>query len=373
MKTSAANIAHTIMTAYCSKSSVLLMGALLVSHAQAATQHVVESGETVKDISARYDITKTELIDANGAILGVSGVEKGQVLEIPDKDKRHNLHRIKSGDSLSSLAKQYNIDLTELARVNNLSPQSGLLIDTTLVIPVSKNSASPDVKLAAVKEAVTPPPITDISEDLTKTTAPVKVKAVKNVQAAEVTPVVPAKAPTIQPKTAPSVQVKTKPKPTSTPASTTAHDDSKNLNTKSEENHLVKYGETLAKIANKYQIDVNTLAQANDMKVSDTLYFGRSLTVPAVANKANNKATTTGKAASAAAPIVASKTTVPRKYKVQPGDTLTGIANKFKLDFRTIAKLSGIEYSAPLEIGQLLTLPGETVKKTSPNPYNKKL
>ncbi|TXD97963.1 LysM peptidoglycan-binding domain-containing protein [Psychrobacter frigidicola] len=342
MKISAANTINTAAAAYSLRSAVLLktgtallLGALLVSHAQAATQHVVKSGETLSNIAVRYDVSQTALIDANG--MKVTDIQIGQTLEIPDKDKRLNSYKVKAGDSLSSLAKKHSVDLTELARVNNISPQTKLLIDSTLVIPADITSTTPR------KEAKTAPVTAlKVSENKDKTAVTVQPKVVSIVKAE---PISPSQKPAVLSKAVPATVVVSS-------ASTTPN-DSKNTINNSGKNHIVKYGETLSKIAGLYKVEISDLAQVNDMKVSDTLYFGKSLVLPVVTTKANAKATTTVKAASSEAPI----TPAPTKYKVQSGDTLTGIANKFKVDFRTIAKLSGIEYSAPLKIGQLLTLP----------------
>ena len=120
------------------KSAPLLLGLLYISSpVQAATQHIVEVGDTLSTIASRYKVTQTSLIDANG--LMVINVKAGQLLNIPDKDQRHNLYKVQSGDSISSLSKKYKINSSELARVNNLNIQSRLLPDSTLIIPATSN------------------------------------------------------------------------------------------------------------------------------------------------------------------------------------------------------------------------------------------
>lgn len=122
------------------KTLPLLAGLLYISSpVQAATQHIVESGETLSNIASRYQVTQTALIDSNG--LMAINIQVGQILTIPDKDKRHNLHRVQSGDSLNSLSRKYKVASNELARANNLSMQSALLPNGTLIIP-AKNIRS---------------------------------------------------------------------------------------------------------------------------------------------------------------------------------------------------------------------------------------
>lgn len=315
MKKSAANIVYTVIKAYCLrgnmilKGSALLIGTLFVSQVQAATQHVVESGDTLSAIAIRYDVTQTKLIDANG--LQASYIRIGQVLTIPDKNKSQNLYKVKSGDSLSSLSKKYNIDINELARANNLSPQSDLFIDSTLIIPIRVTSTP-------IRNAVPSQPTRNL-----------KVSEKRN-------------RPTVNTKVDTSATVV--------------------RNRTGSTKHRIEYGDSLSKIAKQYQVDMCDLAQANDMKMTDTLYFGQYLTIPATSNKVGSTAASSRKVASA--PVSA-----PSRYVVQSGDTLMGVANKFNTDFIAIAKLSGISPYDFLAIGQTLTLPQNATVSPQTNPY----
>ena len=309
------------------KSSALLIGALLLNQAQAATQHVVEAGETINDIATRYSVSKTALIDANG--LQAIEVIAGQRLQVPDKDKSHNLHKVSATETLSTLSKKYNIDLTELARVNNVTPQSGLLVDSILVIPA--------IKTAAISEQEKLAPVASLSAIVGSD------KTVAN------GPTVPAST-TIAPTNVAPVATKVTPK-TVAPSMSVAADTSISKNSRT---HIVKYGESLSSIADLYKVTVSSLAQVNNMKVTDTLYFGRAVTLPSPENMSNIK--TSNKAATSQT----SKNAAPIKYKVKSGDTLIAIANKFKTDFMTISTLSGIEYYAPLKVDQILTIPSNS-------------
>lgn len=271
------------------KSGALLIGILLMSQTHAATQYVVESGDTLSAIAIDYGVTETNIIDANG--LEASYIRIGQVLIIPDKDQAHNLYRVKSGDSLSSLSKKYSIDINKLASANNLSTKSSLFIDSTLIIPIDKTSTSVRKK--------------DSSE------------VSKNLNISEL-----RKEPTVA-----KVSIK------QTEAT----------------RHRIEYGDTLSKIAKVYQVSIPDLAKANNMALSDTLYFGKYLTIPGSTPKNNISSTTVQKKE-----VVKSTT---NKYIVRRGDTLMGVANKFDTDFRAIAKLSGISPYDFLAIGQTLTLP----------------
>ncbi len=304
MKKSTANIVHTVIKTYGArgnlivKSSALLIGTLFVSQVQAATQHVVEAGDTLSAIAVRYKMTQTQLIDANG--LQATDIKIGQVLSIPDDNTSRNLYKVKLGDSLSSLSRKYNIDLNELARANNISPRSDLFIDSILVIPVR-----------GVPTTV-------------NNTAPSQPTRNLNISERRNTPIVSTKVDT---------------------ASTVVN------NRTGLTRHRIEYGDSLLKIARQYQVDMRDLAQANNMNITDTLYFGRYLTIPTTKSVVSTAASSRS-IASTPAPA-----SIPSRYIVQAGDTLMGVANRFNTDFTEIARLNGISPSAFLNIGQTLILP----------------
>lgn len=342
------------------KNTALLMGALLFNQVQAATQHVVEAGDTLTSIADHYQVSKTALIDTNG--LKVTSIAAGQILKIPSKESIHNLHKVELADSLTSLSKKYNVDLAELARINKLTPQSGLLIGSTIIIPNNKPIAVMPVKadeatdVSTIKEAALAPSLNGLKgSSHNGETVPISAATLTSTAAsATSTPASPAPSivrvsatSTPPPKTgvasADSIKTDSKKAGSNADGNNANRNVDKNPNTNKKVNtHIVKYGETLTTIAELYQLDVNQLVQANNMKVTDTLYFGRSLMLPANNNAEKN---------------VPSKTVTPIKYTVKAGDTLIGIATKYKTDFMTIANLSNIKHYLPLHVGQVLMVP----------------
>lgn len=284
------------------------VAALSMSLAEASTHHVVEAGETLSGIAAQYNLSTTMLIDANG--LQASHIRPGKVLNIPRPDAQHNIYRVVAGDSLTGLAKQHGLTVDALARANHMSPQSGLMIGSTLVIPVTKAKDKASAEVTEPSSATT--------------------KAVSNAKTVETT----AK------KSAPKPKASAQP-PAATPKQT----------------HRIEYGETLLSIANKYHINVMQLAAANDMSINDTLYFGRILNIPSDSTVP-------------AAPNAPISTPQPQvqTYTVKRGDTLMGIANRYQVSFLDIAAKSNISPYDALAIGQVLSLPSGARHVASSTP-----
>ena len=267
----------------------LLLTALVGSQVQAATQHVVSAGDTLSGIAVRYNVSQIALTDANN--LQVTDIKIGQTLNIPDKNKPHNLYKVEAGDSLSSISKKYNIALNDLAAVNKISPQAGLYIDSILIIPITgQGTAKQATATASAQSKPTKPAVTVASNDKNAT------------------------------------------------------------------RHRITYGDTLSKIARTYKVTLNDLAKANNMMLSDTLYFGRELIIPTADGKPVASSSSSS-SSSKNTPKTPKTVLNSNKYVVRSGDTLTGIANQFNISLTDIATLNNIEQYNLLTIGQVLTLP----------------
>ena len=107
--------------------------------------------------------------------------------------------------------------------------------------------------------------------------------------------------------------------------------------------HRVKSGESFWTIARKYGVSTRNLAKWNGMAPRDTLKIGKKLTIwtkkaNSIANKGDRK--------------------VVRKihYKVREGDSLSRIANKFKVSIAQLTKWNDINRQRYLKPGQALKL-----------------
>jgi len=128
--------------------------------------------------------------------------------------------------------------------------------------------------------------------------------------------------------------------------------------------HTVKYtvkkGETLSGIARKHHTSITKLRQANSLKKSDVLKFGKVLKVPTSTYTAKAKIPT-----------------VSTKHVIKRGDTLSGIARKHHTTVTKLRKANGLKKSSTIKIGKTLKVPQnkKTIKfaKVKKNISNKKL
>lgn len=118
-------------------SNTLVIGTTLLIPKQTqntGTTYTVKRGDTLYSIAQAFNISVDELKKANNLTSNVLSI--GQVLTIPKTNEKYITYTIKKGDTLYSIARNYNISVNELMRINNLST-SILTVGQTLVIPLN--------------------------------------------------------------------------------------------------------------------------------------------------------------------------------------------------------------------------------------------
>jgi LysM repeat protein/uncharacterized protein YvpB len=123
---------------------------------------------------------------------------------------------------------------------------------------------------------------------------------------------------------------------------------------------VVRAGDTLLKLARKYQVAWQDLVQANRMEYPYFIYPGQVLNLPPAASGAAVVTETSTLQATQATPVA---TAVPvatanpdNLYTVQRGDYLIDLARRFGLDWQTVAEINGIGYPYRLYPGQVIKL-----------------
>jgi peptidoglycan-N-acetylglucosamine deacetylase len=109
--------------------------------AQSGVYYTVQRGDTLYSIARRYGTTATAIANANG-IANINHIRVGQRLYIPGHstggtpwpvDSTHYV--VRAGDSLSVLARRFNTTVQAIARANGISNTSHIRVGQRLIVP----------------------------------------------------------------------------------------------------------------------------------------------------------------------------------------------------------------------------------------------
>jgi len=117
--------------------------------------------------------------------------------------------------------------------------------------------------------------------------------------------------------------------------------------------HIVKKGESLSAVAQKYRVSISAIQEANDLE--DTrLQIGQSLTIPKPSPEASNLSSPR----KGTPPSASQEGDIPGTHLVKSGDTLSAIAKRYRLTVQELQELNGLK-GTKLRIGQVLQLKQE--------------
>ncbi len=126
-----------------------------------------------------------------------------------------------------------------------------------------------------------------------------------------------------------------------------------------ETRYVVKKGDTLSKIAAKYSTTVAKIKSRNSLK-SDAIYVNQVLYIPS-----GTKASSTPVPGSSTKPV---KNWPSTTYTVKSGDTLGGIAKKFKTTIAAIMKYNYMDSGEWLNAGQKIAINGYAPRNYAVTP-----
>ena len=107
--------------------------------------------------------------------------------------------------------------------------------------------------------------------------------------------------------------------------------------------HTVESGDSLWKLANKYDTEVKIIKKINYLE-SDLLSLKDTLLIPLSSSKSNNF--------------------IPYEmHIVSEGDTLWSISNKYNIDIRDITKMNSLNQNSILQLGQQLTIGNKNIHR----------
>src|SRR5690606_18229862 len=79
--------------------------------------YVVKKGDTLSGIEKQYKTTVKKLLELNKGIKNKNLIHIGQVINLPVIEKTQN-YKIKSGDTLSGIARKYNTNIATIMKLN---------------------------------------------------------------------------------------------------------------------------------------------------------------------------------------------------------------------------------------------------------------
>lgn len=119
-------------------------------------------------------------------------------------------------------------------------------------------------------------------------------------------------------------------------------------------NYTVKAGDGLIALAREFGVSVETLASLNGLSTTDNLYVGQRLKVPASASTSSSSKPVASNSNSTSSTTYSGPTA---KYTVKSGDTLIGIANEIGVSAEQVAAINNFSANARLQRGQVIKLP----------------
>ena len=119
--------------------------------------HIVQPGDSLASVAARYGVTAQAIADAN-SMQPPYVVHRGQYLILP----RPRAHTVSPGETMYRISRQYALDLDVLARANGIGPPYTIYPGQQLVLPPSPEmmAAAPETTAPAVVTAAEPSPAT---------------------------------------------------------------------------------------------------------------------------------------------------------------------------------------------------------------------
>lgn len=99
--------------------------------------YLVKTGETLSDIARRNGLTVESLAAANN-LPNRDRILAGQVLKVPSDCV---VHSVQPGETLSGIARMYQVDINEIGTRNNLSNLNSIAVDQKINVPYSARGA----------------------------------------------------------------------------------------------------------------------------------------------------------------------------------------------------------------------------------------
>lgn len=278
----------------------------------------VRPGDTLSTIARRWHITMKSIVTANRLrsdrlragqrlILTVPNVERAPIQQASRSTGSHKIHAVSSGETLSSIARRYGVSVSALRTTNRIS---GNVIrpGQRLRIP---GTAGDDLPAAVIYTVRQGDALSTIAQRFGTTVTKLKRanrltnNTLRVGQRLEIPDAEPARA-------------------------------KREVEAPKSEIYVVRQGDTLSEIADRYGVGLSKLRAANGLR-GNAIRIGQRLVIPATAKRLQE-------AASA------------KTHVVRSGDTLSAIARRYGTSVSAIQRANGMTGSS-LRVGECLKLP----------------
>ncbi len=278
----------------------------------------VRSGDTLSGIARRWRITMKSIVTANRLRSDRLRVGQRLVLTVPNvprqaiastqrsESSQHVIHRVRSGETLSTIASRYGVSIAQLKMTNRIRTNL-IRPGQRLRIPFGGADAVSDTKIYTVKAGDT----------LSTIAARYGVSVVRLKRANRLS--------------GDSLRIGDR---LEIPTQVAVSDAPKRV--AKSRTHRVRSGESLYTIGKRYGVSVDRLKAANGLR-RNTIRVGQELVIPARSSS--------GAAASNA-----------KVHRVRSGDTLSEIARRYGTTVSKLRSANGLS-SNRLRIGQELNIP----------------
>lgn len=308
--------------------------------------YTVQSGDTLSGIALKFSTTSSKLAQLN-SISNPNLIYVGQRLLVNQSSNSNSSssgqssstttnteasaasYTVKSGDTLSGIASQYNTTVNQIVSLNQLSNPNLIYVGQVLKLKNSQttnSSSSSSSSTAAttagtytVKAGDTLSAIASRYSTSSSTLA--SLNSLSNPNLIYVGQVL---------------------KVSSNASTSSSASSSANSTVTTAASYTVKSGDTLSAIAAKYGTTYQALASTNSISNPNDIYVGQVIKVSATATAASSQAV--------------SSINSNGSYTVKSGDTLYGIALANGLNWQTLAKQNGISDPNVIFVGQKLSL-----------------
>lgn len=313
--------------------------------AKVATKtYTVQRGEYLKLIADRYALSNQELANLTQGLTATSALIVGQKINVPVNEvakaktklvanvtsqaMQTEQYTVQRGDTLSSVAQQTKLSIAELASLNGLSTQQGLRVGQQLKIPV--DSLTPETYVVKAGDTLSG----IASRYALKTDYVAKLNNISQNA---------------------NVRLGQKLRLTETNEPIVVNKVATQLTAQTPDTHVVKAGETLSSIAKKYFLQVNYLAELNDLPKNGTVKTGQRLKLDGDLPKKVEVSKINPE--SQVQTVLQSRTAKTEAYTVKAGESLNAIAQRLDISVTELATLNSLSPKSGLRVGQSLVIP----------------